>query len=59
MTKKEFDNLKRGDIVRHKTGESYVIEHPLGGSYIAVRTIHVSNPFEWEKYNKENNAPAK
>ena len=51
MTQKEFDNLRRGDIVMLKgTGISYVIEHSLRNSYIANRTIEVTNPNEWNLF---------
>lgn len=51
MTQKEFDNLRRGDIIRHTSdGESYTIEHSLKNSYIGVRTIEITNPDEWILY---------
>lgn len=49
MTKEEFNNLRRGDIVVLE-GISYVIEHPLRNSYIAVRTIEVTAPGEWDLF---------
>lgn len=47
MNQKQFENLKRGDLVRHKSrGDAYVVErsHP---AVIAVRSIQVTNPTEW------------
>ncbi len=53
MTQEEFDNLKRGDIVVSEgTGISYVIEHSLADSYIANRTIEVTNPNQWKLFIK-------
>ncbi len=57
MTEKEMSELKRGDIVRHiQTGRSYVILRTVvnaGGDYhIAIRTMVVSNPHEWEGVKK-------
>ncbi len=50
MKKEQFDNLKRGDIIRHKGDpESYVIEATHNRGYVAVRTIDVTNPSEWVK----------
>ena len=41
--------LQQGDIIRHKMGgESYVVTANYGTYAIAVRTVHVSNPGEWE-----------
>ena len=51
MTKEEFASLKRGDIVRHVHGgsHSYVVTANYGSEVIAVDTVHMSNPREWEK----------
>jgi hypothetical protein len=53
MTVKEFNGLKRGDIVRNTgSGNSYVIVDGIKRlGFIAVRTITVTNPFEWEVVN--------
>jgi hypothetical protein len=53
MTRKELENLKEGDIVRHKLHSNPVI---ITGNYkdyvIGVRTYHISNPDEWEVIKK-------
>ncbi len=47
---KAIETLIRGDIVRNKgTGTTYVVEQTLGDTAIAVRTVVLSNPTEWEK----------
>ena len=50
MTKEEFKNLSRGDIIRHKigTGDSYLIDANYGGHCTAVVTKDVTNPDEWD-----------
>lgn len=47
MNQKQFENLKRGDLVRHKgSGDAYVVEvtHP---AVIAIHSVTVTNPTEW------------
>jgi hypothetical protein len=50
MTKNEFAKLERGDIVRSIGGHnSYVIHDRIDNrTLVAVRTITVTNPDEWE-----------
>lgn len=51
MSKIEFENLRRGDIIRNiGSGESYVIEqqYDIPAKFIAVHTVTVTNPDEWE-----------
>lgn len=41
-------SLQPGDIIRHKgSGDAMIITANYGDHAIAVRTQHVSNPFEW------------
>lgn len=50
MEKQEFKKLKRGDVVRHiGLCDSYVVDDNYGGFVIAVRTMCMANPSEWEK----------
>lgn len=51
MTKDEFKNLKRGDIIRHKeSADSIVIDAKINESrYLAVRIFTVTNSDEWDK----------
>ena len=52
MNQKQFENLKRGALVRHKcSGDAYVVErtHP---AVVAIRSIQVTNPNEWRKEAK-------
>lgn len=56
ITKKQFDSLKRGDIIQHKVLKtSYVIDSIYQNKnrryYIAVTTININNPSEWIKIN--------
>lgn len=58
MTEREFLNLERGDLIRHKgSADSMVVIETLGdGTAIAARTTHVMNADEWllidkAKYN--------
>ena len=53
MTKEQFDNLKRGDIVVGKSGNSYVILETTNHYPTAVRTVTLSNSDEWELYSKK------
>jgi hypothetical protein len=51
-------DLKEGDIVRgvvHDTlpgGEPYIITANYGAHAVAVRTLEVTNPIEWEVLRK-------
>jgi len=48
MTRDEFQNLKRGDIVRHvMDAQSYVVTETCRNRVTAVRTIELTNPVEW------------
>ena len=54
MDKTEFEELKRGDIVRHQ-GDwmTYVIiEKTPEGNPIGIRQVTLTNPNEWEKVSK-------
>ena len=50
MDTKDFSNLGRGDIVRHKRNRStsYVVDVNHGGSITAMATVNMTNPDEWE-----------
>ena len=55
MEQSEFDNIKRGAILRHKMfKDSYVIETTNKNdritttTHIGVRTILITNPDEWD-----------
>lgn len=54
MMLQEFKNLRRGDIVRNiGSGDSYVIEQAYDfQKYIAVTTVTVTNPEDWEKVER-------
>ena len=50
MTQKEFNSLKRGDIVRHEgSGKSYVVETNINQFVVLVAVVLASNATEWEK----------
>lgn len=51
---KSIDQLRRGDIIRHKgSGEAYVIDSNYGSFAIGMRSVHVSNPIEWYRMDFE------
>ncbi len=54
MTKAEIDSLMPGDVVQHKDGEAFVVicQAYSGHRAVAVRTLTISNPDEWEKVYK-------
>ena len=49
---RKFENVNdlfRGDIIKNNaTGNSYVVEEIYEGKVIGVRTVHITNPAEWE-----------
>ena len=55
MTNDEMIKLKEGDIVVNKeTGNQYiVIYNDLGEHFVAVRSITVTNPSEWDKVERK------
>lgn len=52
MTQTEMDLLDRGDIIRHVTGDSYIVLQRHGKTLTAIREIDVSNPNEWELFSR-------
>lgn len=53
MNQKQFENLKRGDLARHKcSGDAYVVErtHP---AVVAIRSVQVTNPHEWNLVDQD------
>lgn len=49
MTPHQFKNLQQGDIVRPRwSGNSYVVTGNYGDFVLAVRTVHMANPEEWD-----------
>ena len=55
MTQDEFNNLKLGDIVQHKSdGDGYVIHNDFGSRKTAVRVVGLTNPREWDLKFKAN-----
>ena len=52
MTPEEFKNLRRGDIIRHKSDDSaMVITEANEVAHTAVRTLTISNPEEWIQFH--------
>lgn len=60
MTEHDFKRLAPGDVVRHKTsGDAMVITDSVAGQRaIAVRTVEVTNPDEWDLI-RVSGSPAK
>lgn len=55
MKKDNFNNLDRGDIVKHKEfRETYVVTANYGSYVVAVNTVHMSNSSEWDLLLKAN-----
>lgn len=51
MTKEEFKIVERGDILVDKHDlSSWIVDDKCGDSFIAVRTMRISNPDEWELF---------
>lgn len=48
MNKDEWNNLKRGDIIRHKSGSaSFIVSQNIESQVTAVRVRNLHNPDEW------------
>ena len=53
MTNEEFAALKEGDIVRGKSsGMAYVVTGNYGSHVVAVRTVDMTNPDEFDLVQK-------
>ena len=53
MTQEEFNSLKKGDMVKHKScPECYVVTTNYGNHITAVDTIDMTRPDEWEIVKK-------
>ncbi len=53
MTKKEFESLQPGDIVRGKSSfVSYIVTANYGNRVTAVHTADLTNPPEWDLVEK-------
>lgn len=50
MEKKKFKELSPGDIVRHKLfgDNAYIVHSNYGDRVVAVRTVELTNPDEWD-----------
>jgi hypothetical protein len=49
MNIKDFNQLDRGDIIRHKSGgDTYLVNSNYGHRVTAVTTKDLTNPDEWE-----------
>lgn len=49
MTKTNFNNLNRGDQVKHKgDGNYYIVTANYGDRITAVKTVDLTNPSEWD-----------
>ncbi len=58
MTDDEMQNLKRGDLVRHKSGgRVYVVTDNYGGRVTAVRSVDITNSIEWDAIPKGQKGP--
>lgn len=59
MTNDQFDDLKVGDVIRHKNGNAFVVHSRqiLGGRpyYVVARIMSASNPIEWDLVGSERN----
>jgi hypothetical protein len=49
MTNEQFKSLRRGDVIRGcGSGTAFVVDAHYGDFVIAMKSMHVSNPSEWE-----------
>ncbi len=50
MNKKQMANLKVGDIIQSKKDSkwAFIVSQNFGERLIAVRTIEITNPTDWE-----------
>lgn len=49
MTREQLAQLQPGDIIRPVGGaEAMIVTANYGNHAVAVRTVHVANPGEWE-----------
>ena len=54
MTEAEFKKLKEGDVISSRTGYGYIVTQRISGTeLVAVRTLVISNPSEWELVGKK------
>jgi hypothetical protein len=52
--KKREINMERGDIIRNKaSGNTFVVLGSVDGQIVAARMLHVCNPIEWEKIERD------
>jgi len=50
MTDREFNELKRGELVKHLHSlDVYVVMVNYGGRVTAANTVDMTNPHEWVK----------
>jgi hypothetical protein len=49
MTSEEIEQIHPGDIVRHKSGEAWIVIRGYGRGALAIRNITISNEIEWDK----------
>ena len=55
MTREEFDNLKIGNLIQGKaSGLVYIVIEKRLYSLLAVRTVDVSKPDEWNLVSPPN-----
>ena len=55
MTNEQFKSLRRGDVIRGCcSGTAFVVDAHYGDFVIAMKSMHVSNPSEWELCTSEN-----
>jgi hypothetical protein len=55
MTNEQFKSLRRGDVIRGcGSGTAFVVDAHYGDFVIAMKSMHVSNPSEWELCASEN-----
>jgi hypothetical protein len=55
MTNEQFRSLRRGNVIREGcSGTAYVVDAHYGDFVIAMKSMHVSNPSEWELCASEN-----
>jgi hypothetical protein len=55
MTNEQFKSLRRGDIIRESlSGISFVVDAHCGDFIIAMKTVCIHTPSDWELCAPEN-----
>ena len=55
MKEQQFNELDRGDLIKHKNNSAiYIVTSNYGGRVTAVKTVDITDPGEWKLLLKAN-----